>query len=144
MREIKRIVVHCSDSSDSVDIGAKQIRQWHVKDNGWSDIGYHYVIRRSGQIERGREDDVAGAHVRGHNSDSIGICVVGRKMFDTKQLQALYGLLRGLMDKYNVPVYEVYGHTELDSGKTCPNMDMVFVRAHTLFHLGIIKPEEIV
>jgi N-acetylmuramoyl-L-alanine amidase len=143
VRKIEKLVVHCSDSQDSVDIGVKQIRRWHVEDNGWSDIGYHYVIRRDGRIERGRQDDTPGAHVRGHNSDSIGICVVGRTNFDTRQTQALYGLLRGLMEKYDLGVEDVWGHYELDDGKTCPNMEMTCIRAHTLFHMGYVDPEEI-
>lgn len=147
MREINKIVVHCTDSDDSMDIGAKEIRRWHTdpppRGNGWSDIGYHYIIRRDGRLERGRQDNVKGAHVRGHNSDSIGVVWVGRRVASTEQLICLYGLLRGLMAKYDLQVFDIYGHTELDSGKTCPNLDMVFIRAQTLFHTGEINVDEI-
>jgi len=147
MREIKKLVVHCSDTQDSLDIKAKDIKKWHTDlppmGNGWSDIGYHYVIRRDGTIERGRQDKTPGAHVRGHNKETIGICWVGRKSISDAQLQSLYSLLQGLMNTYGLDVTDIYGHTELDSGKTCPNLDMNFIRLHTLFHTGIINHDEI-
>ena len=70
------IVLHCSATKPSADIGAAEIRQWH-KDKGWSDIGYHDVIRRNGTRERGRDINEIGAHVAGYNSRSVGICLVG-------------------------------------------------------------------
>ena len=59
-----------------MDIGATEIRQWHIK-RGWSDIGYAIVIRRDGRIEWGRHCDDVGAHVVGHNHHSIGVCMIG-------------------------------------------------------------------
>jgi len=144
---VKKRVFHCSDSSDSIDLGVKEIRQWHTdtppKGNGWSDIGYHFVIRRDGRIERGRAETVQGAHVRGHNEDSIGICWVGRKTASDKQLMAIKKLLRGLMDKYELQAYDIYGHTELDSKKTCPNLDMNFVRLQALFTIEGYNVDEL-
>jgi len=142
MKKIRKIVLHVSDSPDSVDIGVKEIRAWH-KERGWSDIGYHFVIRRDGRVERGRPEDIQGAHVRGHNDDSIGICWVGRKVASDKQLQSIYKLMRGLMDKYDVPVYEIYGHKELDANKTCPNLDMNFVRLQSLFTIEGFNVDEL-
>lgn len=75
MREINYIIFHTS-ASGTDDIGAAEIRQWHL-DKGWRDIGYHFVIRRTGEIESGRPLEQIGAHVRGYNSDSIGIVMVG-------------------------------------------------------------------
>jgi len=76
-RPINLIVVHASYTPPSMDIGAETIRDWHVNDNGWDDIGYHYVITRAGEVEVGRPLEMAGAHVRGHNDDSIGVCLIG-------------------------------------------------------------------
>lgn len=76
-RVIEYIVYHTSATADQ-DIGAKEIREWH-KARGWRDIGYHFVIRRDGSIEKGRPLNQIGAHVRGYNSRSIGICMVGGK-----------------------------------------------------------------
>lgn len=133
MRNIKKIVIHCTDSDDSLDIGARDIRRWHVNDNGWSDIGYHYVVRRSGKIERGRPHDRAGAHARGHNHDSLGICWVGRKNPSPMQWSAIVKLGRAMRNQYQIEIDNVFGHTELDPSKTCPNLDMDLYRAELLF-----------
>jgi N-acetylmuramoyl-L-alanine amidase len=84
MRLIDTIIGHCSFTPPKMDIGAAEIRGWHVDENGWLDIGYAYVIRRNGIIELGRDldndgdvDEEIGAHARGFNAHSIGICVVG-------------------------------------------------------------------
>ena len=137
MRTIKRIVVHCTDSDDSLDIGFREINEWH-KERGWMSpsgvsCGYHYVIRRNGVLERGRPDEETGAHVRGWNHDSIGIVWVGRKKMDPRQEKTLLPVVRGLMNQYMVDITNVFGHYELDPGKTCPNLDMNRVRAELLF-----------
>lgn len=77
LERVDYIVVHCSATPPNVDIGAKEIREWHQKQNGWLDIGYHFVIRRNGQIERGRPIDVQGAGARGFNDCAVHICMVG-------------------------------------------------------------------
>ena len=77
MRELNRIILHCSATPEGRDVPASVIRRWHVEDRGWSDIGYHFVIRLDGTVETGRPLDRAGAHVKGHNADSIGVCYVG-------------------------------------------------------------------
>lgn len=103
---------------------------------GWSDIGYHWVVRRSGAVEGGRQYDgdsilegkEIGAHVKGHNSDSLAICIVGRREFATNQLQSTLVLAMVLMALHHVPLEQVYGHYELDPKKTCPNLDMKVFR----------------
>ena len=76
MRHIEDIVVHSSATKPSMDIGVDEIRQWHLA-RKFRDVGYHYIIRRCGEIELGRNISETGAHVRGHNKHSIGICMVG-------------------------------------------------------------------
>ena len=138
MRDIKKIVVHCTDSPDDLDIGFKEINQWH-KDRGWMSpsgisCGYHYIIRRDGRIDFGRPEIEMGAHVAGHNRDSIGIVWVGRKIIDEeKQYPKLLQIVRDVLDHHNLTVDDVYGHSELFKGKTCPNIDMNIVRADLLF-----------
>lgn len=132
MARIRKIVVHCSDSPDNLDIGAREIHGWHVRDRGWTDIGYHYVVRRSGTVELGRyhngdsvlEGKEIGAHVKGQNSDALAICWVGRVKPRAAQMAALLKLVRALMAAHQVPLAKVYGHKELAEGKTCPNLDM--------------------
>jgi N-acetyl-anhydromuramyl-L-alanine amidase AmpD len=70
------IVFHCSATKPDQDIGAEVIRGWHVK-KGWSDIGYHFVVRRNGALELGRPLLDIGAHVQGFNASSVGVCMVG-------------------------------------------------------------------
>lgn len=145
MRPIKKIVIHCSDSDDSLDFGFKDIDEWHrqrgfLSDSGIS-CGYHYIIRRDGTLERGRPDEEVGAHVKGHNSNSLGICIIGRKNFSDIQITKVKRLVNALCEKYRLVKYDdVYGHYEFDSNKTCPNIDMVHFRAELLFEKGKISP----
>lgn len=125
MRTIKMIVIHCADTPASMDIGAKEIRGWHIKERGWKDIGYHYVIRRNGVVEKGRNIEVIGAHAYGYNVNSIGICMVGGKPeanFTIEQWSALEKLVKGL--KFTYKNAQILGHRDLNKGKTCPQFDV--------------------
>lgn len=135
MREINRIIVHCSFTKPrlrfSPKIGAKQIRSWHLE-RGFRDIGYHYVIKRDGTLQLGRPIEQVGAHVRGYNKDSIGICLVGgmsRKTgkavndYTSNQWQTLRMVVGGLMMQF--PHTEILGHNNLTNKKTCPNFDVL-------------------
>ena len=136
MREIKKIFIHCSYTKADQDIGTDEIRQMHIARN-WSDIGYHYVGRRSGVIETGRDldgdgdiDEEIGAHVRGHNHDSLAYCLVGGKSdegrplfnFTGMQMKALRRWMDGMRARY--PGVEFYGHRDFDSEKECPCFDV--------------------
>ena len=129
MEVIRFIIVHCAATPPEMDIGAEEIRKWH-KERGWSDIGYHYVIRRNGDIEKGRPETTRGAHTGGYNDDSIGICLVGGvneknkadANFTMNQYAALERMLHTLTEKY--PFAEVDGHRSFDSGKACPSFDV--------------------
>ena len=129
-RRIELIVVHCSASFAGQDIGAREIREWHL-DRGFAGIGYHYVIRLSGVVERGRSEDVAGAHAVGYNSHSIGVCLVGgidenaraQDTFTPAQHSALLALLLELRSRY--PRAYVLGHRDLPNvAKECPSFDV--------------------
>jgi len=76
MKNIRYITIHAAATTPSMDIGVKEIREWHLA-RGWRDVGYHFVIRRDGTLEKGRPLDEMGAHVGGHNSGNIGICMAG-------------------------------------------------------------------
>lgn len=123
MREINRIIIHCSATPAGMDIGRDEIDQWH-RERGWNGIGYHYVIRRNGDIEFGRPEYEVGAHTRGYNEDSIGICLVGGKdTFDytADQIAELVGLVENLEERY--PDATIHGHNEF-SAKLCPRFDV--------------------
>lgn len=137
MRRIDEIFIHCSAtppawmSDRPASEQRDEIRRWHVDERGWSDIGYHYVIGRGGEIERGRPEARQGAHVRGRNRRSIGICLVGGhgssakdQFFDhftVEQEMALNELLSELQEKY--PKAKVRGHNEV-AAKACPGFDV--------------------
>lgn len=126
------IVVHCAATKATMDIGVREIRQWHVQQN-WLDIGYHLVIRRNGVVEEGRPHDVIGSHVKGRNSDTIGICLAGgidaagkpEDNFTDAQKATLERLLwemtSGLTYEGAYKGLDVVGHHDLDSGKACPS-----------------------
>jgi N-acetyl-anhydromuramyl-L-alanine amidase AmpD len=118
---MKYIVIHCADTPNDREVTAREVHGWHLS-NGWNGIGYHYFIRRSGQLENGRPEYWMGSHVRKKNNGSIGICLAGRDEFTEKQSLTLQGLINQLLDRY--PNAEVVGHCDLDSRKTCPNFDV--------------------
>jgi len=128
MREIKKIIVHCADTPEGRDVRTEEIKRWHTEERGWSDIGYHWVVELDGSLHAGRPEEVSGAHCKGHNSDSIGICYVGGSDAsgnpkDTRteaQKEALKELIVGLLDRYSDA--EVFGHRDF-SEKACPSFD---------------------
>lgn len=127
MRTIKQLIVHCSDTPPDMDIGVDEIRDWHVEEKGWIDVGYHHVIRRDGTLEGGRPLAQAGAHARGYNLSSIGICLVGGGgglfNFTLAQINCLAKLLDYYREKY--PEAEAMGHRDLPGVfKTCPCFDV--------------------
>lgn len=122
-RKINMLVAHCSDSDipahDSIDV----IREWH-RERGFSDIGYAYFITKDGTVHPGRSEEQVGAHVRGHNATSIGICLSGRKEFTEKQFEAFKKLCFELTRKYGLEKQDIIAHSQLDKNKTCPNFDL--------------------
>ena len=125
------IILHCSATREGQDIKAKTIKQWH-KDRGFDDIGYHYVIDLDGTIEKGRDEELVGAHCKGHNATSIGICYVGgcdknMKPKDTRtpeQKRSMLSLVRKLVNKYKIPVTQIWAHHDFDKHKACPSFDV--------------------
>lgn len=134
--ETTEIYVHCSATRPSLDIGRRQIREWHIA-KGWADIGYAAVIRRSGLVEFGRHFDDIGAQVAGRNSVSVGVCLIGGLyedgseavddfggLFTPAQGASLADLLRVLVEAY--PGAKVLGHRDASpdlnmDGKITPN-----------------------
>lgn len=125
------LVVHCSATPGSLDIGAAEIRQWHIA-KGWSDIGYHFVIRRNGKVEPGRPENMIGSHVKNHNANSLGICLVGgvdakqrpQNNFTAEQWASLQTLLMRLTAKY--PGAKILGHRDFPGvAKACPCFDAI-------------------
>ena len=128
-RKIDKIIIHCSATREGQDISVETIRDWHLK-RGWSDIGYHYIIDINGKLHAGRPLEKTGAHCKGHNTGSIGVCYIGGVESDGKtpkdtrtkeQKAALDDLLFVLTDVFaNV---SIHGHNEFSS-KACPSFDV--------------------
>ena len=127
-KETKHVIVHCAATKPSMDVGVREIRQWH-KERGFLDIGYHFVIRRNGTIEDGRDVNQVGAHTVGQNETSVGVCLVGgvddklqpQANFTPQQMATLRKLLGDL--KVLFPQAHVKGHRDF-AAKACPSFDV--------------------
>lgn len=149
------IVIHCSGTPPTSDVGAQEIDDWH-KGRGWSGIGYAAVIRRDGTIEWGRHPDAVGAHVQGWNTRAVGICLVGgvnaagkpEPNFTDEQSASLRALVRTMIHSY--PDAQVVGHRDLSPDldgdgivekhewlKACPSFDVRWWLAHDRFVLEV-------
>jgi len=131
-KKTEMIVVHCAATKPSMDIGYKEIRKWHVEDNGWDDVGYHYIIKRDGTVEVARAEAFQGAHAPAVNSKSIGICLVGgmaedggaENNFTLEQFLSLKDLIKKIK-MTNPNIVEVVGHCDVQDNKpNCPGFNL--------------------
>jgi N-acetylmuramoyl-L-alanine amidase len=139
MRPISEIIFHCTatradwwaDKTTAQKVA--EVRRWHVEERGWSDIGYHFLIDRDGTVAEGRPIERTGAHVKGHNTGTIGISLFGggnfvvqRGAFDLnfteKQGTALRRLVARLQAEHG-PNLKLSGHHEY-ANKACPCFDV--------------------
>lgn len=133
---LENIVIHCAATPPKMDIGVREIDQWH-RSRGFAQIGYHAVIRRDGKVEAGRPMSAPGAHTVGHNRSSLAVCLVGgvkslpeaqpEANFTEAQMRSLSGLLKGWLKEH--PTARVVGHRELTGTpghrlKACPSFDV--------------------
>ena len=135
MRKLDSIFIHCAATPKSwmqnatAEAKMLEIRRWHTEERGWSDIGYHYVIDTSGEVVEARPIERAGAHARGHNRNSVGICLIGghggeqddqfSDHFTPEQDRALRKLIASLRMEYP-SITKVRGHNEVSVSKACP------------------------
>jgi len=133
VRHINEIIIHCTATrkswmqANSTSDKVSEIKRWHVEDNKWSDIGYHYVIDTDGTVALGRPVIRSGAHCRGRNRNSIGVTLIGgfggekhdefSDHFTDEQDEALQLLIENLRDTHNIS--KVSGHSEY-ANKACP------------------------
>lgn len=132
MRSIDTLILHCSATQADMDVGVAEIDVWH-KARGWNRIGYHFVIRRNGEVESGRPIEDIGAHAVGFNRTSLGICLVGgvRRVhqrlvaednYTPAQWTALRALVIDLLARF--PDARVIGHRDVQRHKDCPSFDV--------------------
>jgi len=128
MRKLTRMILHCTATPDGRHVDVDTIRSWHKK-RGWSDIGYHYVIYLDGSVHNGRHVEKVGAHVVGHNADTIGVVYVGgcdakmkaKDTMNAAQETAFVNLVKHLRDQYG-PL-TLHGHNEY-AAKACPSFNV--------------------
>lgn len=130
MRHINKIIIHCSATPASMDVDITDIDRWH-KERGFNSAGYHLFIKRNGDVQIGRLFNQVGAHAKGHNSYSIGVCYAGGvdengKPEDNRteaQKKALVSIVKTLQNKWKGA--EVLGHCDLPNvSKACPSFDV--------------------
>lgn len=137
MRPLNEIIVHCSatrpDWMERFPTAKKveEITRWHVRDRGWRAIGYHYLIDRNGTVATGRPVEEVGAHVQGHNTGTIGVCLIGGhgsaetdrfdQHFTAAQDKALRHLIADLQHRYKIA--KVTGHNQY-AAKACPGFNV--------------------
>lgn len=124
------VVVHSAATKAAMDIGVADIRRWH-RQQGYTDIGYHWVIRRDGTLEQGRDESVVGAHVKNYNATSIGICMAGgldargkaENNYTAAQFATLRALLVDIAGRYKG--IRLMGHRDFPGvAKDCPCFDV--------------------
>ena len=123
------IVIHCTQTPADMDFGVEKVIQWH-KNRGFDTIGYHYLIKRDGTLQVGRDEDVTGAHAVQVNGTSIGVALVGggtvdmgwENNFEPVQFETLKSIIIKLKDKYNIE--KIIGHYQVDDKKKCPSFDV--------------------
>lgn len=128
MRKIDKIIIHCTATREGEDISPSQIKEWHVA-RGFKTIGYHFVVTLDGRTHVTRSLSQVGAHCKGQNKNSIGICYVGGldrngKPKDTRttaQKSTLVRLVKALKQSY--PKATIHGHNEF-ANKDCPCFDV--------------------
>lgn len=126
MRQINKIILHCSATKEGQEYDREDIKEWHLQ-RGFTDIGYHYVITLDGTIQEGRDIRTIGAHCSGHNTGSIGICYIGgldengkgKDTRTTEQRQSLFQLVDELLLAYDLTIEDVYCHYQF-AKKLCP------------------------
>ena len=124
------IVIHCSATPATMDIGVDKIREWHVGENHWDDVGYHHIVKRCGTLEPARPEEMQGSHNPQTNYRSVAICLIGGSdanggwfnNFTNEQWVTLKALLLNLTKKYEIK--KIIGHYQVDSKKECPSFNV--------------------
>lgn len=120
-RHVNSIVIH---TAAHPSWSAEQIREYHMVERNYRDIGYHWIVEKDGSVVAGRPESQVGAHVTGWNTESIGVCFAGHgdvQPWTDAQRVAGVALVAELTLRHSVLVENVYGHRELNQGrKSCP------------------------
>ncbi len=126
LAKVSFLVVHCAATKSHMDVTVDDLKKWHVVENGWDDIGYHYFIKFDGSIHQCRSEKYQGAHCKTVNDKSLAICLEGGfdgvDNFTMSQKKSLFDLIQDR--KLAHPNAAVVGHSHFDY-KACPSFDVV-------------------
>lgn len=133
--KVNKIIIHHSASHDGRTQNWGELRRYHVRNNGWRDIGYHYgieIVEYDYEVILGRFENETGAHCPGQNSQAIGICLIGnfeKVTVAPAQWDKALRLVRQIMDNHELKTTDVYGHRDFKA-TACPgkNFDMALFR----------------
>ena len=119
-RWVNRVFIHCSASDHDHHDDVSVMKKWHLQ-RGWSDVGYHFFIKKDGTLQEGRSIEKTPAAQGGHNRGTIAICLHGldKDKFTQDQFNTLISLCKEINDELDVTFH---GHTEV-SAKSCPVFD---------------------
>lgn len=153
MRQIEYIIIHHTGRNNDFPAFVK-FRHLYLRK--WEDVGYHYLIgnrrpfTKDGHLYAGRPENHAGAHAKGYNESSLGVCLIGnldKSSPSPKQMGTLIKFLEGKKEEFKIPTKNILGHHELPNiTKSCPgkNLDIDLVRwaIGRQFDLSIFSPKE--
>lgn len=138
MRQINKIIIHCSASERAEDDNFDRLVEFHTspptklfqwgeyeaRGRGWRDVGYHFFITKDGTLHWGRPLDQIGAHCYGHNKDSIGICFSGNGSLSENQKRTAKIVLGDLIYQFGLTTKNILPHNHFNRAKTCPGFDV--------------------
>ena len=124
------LAIHCSATPATMDIGVEKIKEWHVKENDWEDVGYHFIITRSGELQKARPEEYSGAHAPAVNFRSLAVCLIGgtdnnqqwENNFTEAQFDSLKSLILDLIERYEIK--KIIGHYQVEPKKECPSFNV--------------------
>lgn len=129
-KKIRYLIVHHSATNRDLTT-FEAIKRYHIKERGWADIGYHWVITGDGELHKGRSEEYVGSHCRtpapSMNFRSLGICLTGdftKEFPSSEQFFTLASLLKSLVNKYRIPYDNVLGHVEV-AATLCPGPQLL-------------------
>ena len=126
--KVEKVILHHAWTGDTKEsqFSAKDIDRWH-KEKGWKGIGYHFYIDRNGKLERGRDVNEVGAHTKGQNDSSIGVCLEGKWSWTMPQVISLIMLYRMIRDIHNLTFNDWFCHNDF-AEKEGPGFDRATLR----------------
>jgi N-acetylmuramoyl-L-alanine amidase len=126
-----KVILHCAASPDTKGetyFGFDACKRYHVEDRGWQDIGYHIYIERDGSVYDGRPLHMHGAHTKGQNKQSIGVCYEGSHLPTVAQIDSLCNVYRNLRSVFGFTYEDWFPHNAFKN-KECPGFDIEDIQA---------------